>query len=198
MKTTAIVISTFLFLCFTAPLRAQDPSTKNNKARYSIEIDPATFLFSGYGVHFRIQPKNCSHLLLGAGAYAMDMPDPLVKMNANNKDKGWSSRLNQGYGLFAEHHFTEVNKGWFIGSQLGIQEYKIENSQVPANNTYTNLLLMLQGGYSWSILKSDFYIKPWAGFGYTTQISGSNRLGTQEYDIAPVALFATLHLGYTF
>lgn len=177
---------------------SQNLSTSPKKAKFSIEIDPATFGFGGYGFHLRYQPKTCDHLLIGAGIYAMDLPDLIVNLNANNKDEGWNSRINLGYGLFAEHHFTEVNKGWFVGAQTSLQEYKLKREEISGETKYTNLLLMAHAGYSWKPFGDHFYIKPWAGIGYTTQISGENTLGTEEYDIAPIAMFATLHIGYTF
>lgn len=169
-----------------------------SKTRLSVEIDPATFVFRGYGVHLRIQPKNQNHMLYGVGAYAMDMPDVLVNLNEKNKDQGWDVRLNQGVGLFAEHHFTEVNKKWFVGAQASIQEYKIENNTSTGYSKFTNALLMTYGGYTWQPFKSAFYIKPWAGIGYTSKISGTNSLENKECDIAPITMFATLHIGYTF
>ena len=57
---------------------------------------------------------------------------------------------------------------------------------------------MTYGGYTWQPFDFSFYIKPWAGIGYTSKISGTNNLGNSEYDIAPIMMFATLHLGYTF
>jgi len=177
---------------------AQKSESKQNKTEFSIEIDPATFGFKGYGIHLRIKPKNSDHLLIGFGAYSMDFPSLLVDMNKNNRDKGWSVRLNQGFGLFGEYHFSEVNKKWFIGGQLAIQEYKIEKESFNGNEKFTNSVLMAYGGYTWQPFGFGFYIKPWAGIGYTSKISGTNYLDNSEYDIASIMMFATLHLGYTF
>jgi len=171
---------------------------EQQKTEISIEIDPATFAFNGYSAHLRIQLKNCDHLLFGAGIYAMDIPNAIVDFNSKNKDKGWDVRINQGYGLFAEHHFTEVNKKWFAGCQLAIQEYKIENENITGSEKFANSLLMAYGGYTWQPFDFALYIKPWAGIGYTSKVVGTNTPGNLEYDIAPITMFATLHLGYTF
>jgi len=180
-------------------LSAQKEKTKtNDKTTLSVEIDPFTFAFKGYGLHLRLQPKNNEHLLVGFGAYAMDMPNALVDFNKNNKGKGWNVRLNQGYGVFGEHHFSEVNKKWFVGAQIGIQEYKIENETVAGSEKFTNFLAMGYFGYTIKPFKNNLYIKPWAGIGYTSKISGNNTLGALEYDIAPITMFVTLHIGYTF
>lgn len=178
--------------------QSSDGATEN-KSEYAVEIDPATFFFNGYGVHLRFKPKKSNHLLLGLGAYAMDMPGFLVNMNSQNKDKGWQVRINQGMGLFGEYYFQQVNQKWFIGTQLGLQEYKIENEfEEGATTTYTNLLVMGYGGYSWQPFDAGLYVKPWMGVGYSPMISGNNEVGTQKYDVAPFTSFMTLHVGYKF
>lgn len=195
VKIAAIIMMFLMSISISA--QEKEISAKN-KTEYSIEIDPFTFAFKGYGVHLRLQPKNSEHLLMGIGAYAMDMPDALVDFNKNNKGKGWNVRLNQGYGLFGEHHFSEVNKKWFVGAQIGIQEYKIENETVEGSEKFTNILAMGYFGYTIKPFKNNLYLKPWAGIGYTSKISGNNKLGALEYDIAPITMFVTLHIGYTF
>jgi len=196
--TTKLKISmVVLALTFTS-LSVSAQEVKNDKTKFSIEIDPATFAFKGYSAHFRIQPKNCDHLLFGVGIYAMDMPSVFVDFNKKNKDKGWDVRINNGIGLFGEHHFTEVNRKWFVGAQMSIQEYKIENENITGSEKFTNFLAMGYFGYTIKPFKNNLYIKPWAGIGYTSKISGNNSLGTSEYDIAPISMFATLHIGYTF
>jgi len=192
----AVVILTFVI---SISLSAQEKEIiEKSETEFSIEIDPATFAFSGYGFHLRVKQKNSERFLMGIGAYAMDMPDALVDFNKNNKGKGWNVRLNQGYGVFGEHHFSEVNKKWFVGAQTGIQEYKIENETVAGSEKFTNILAMGYFGYTIKPFKNNLYIKPWAGIGYTSKISGNNTLGALEYDIAPITMFVTLHIGYTF
>lgn len=190
-----LAVSLGMFSHFTY---AQTGEQEENKTKFSFEIDPATFAFGGYSAHLRIQPKNSKHYLFGFGVYAMDLPDPFVNINKNNRDEGWKVRINQGYGLFGEHHFTEVNKKWFVGSQLSVQEFKIEKDFTDGNEKFTNLLFMVYGGYTWKPFKNNLYLKPWGGVGYTTKISGENTLGNNEYDISPISVFATLHIGYTF
>jgi len=191
-------IALILIMSISFGLFAQENKEKIKKTEFTIELDPATFGFSGYGIHFRVKPKNTEHLLIGIGAYAMDMPDVFVDINKKNKNKGWDVRLNQGYGLFGEHHFTEVNKKWFAGGQIGLQEYKLENKTIQGSEKFSNLLFMTYGGYTWQPFDFNFYIKPWAGIGYNTKISGNNILENSEYDISPFLMFVTLHIGYTF
>jgi hypothetical protein len=185
------------FLAFTTTMNAQG-FEKPDRNRISIEIDPATFAFGGYSAHLRIQPKGNQHLLLGLGTYAMDMPSFLVDLNAENKGENWDVRIRQAYGLFGEHHFSEVNRKWFIGAQAGVQAFRVEKESVEGKGEFTNLLLMGYGGYTWKPFDNPFYIKTWAGMGYTAKMSGENRLGKEEYDVSPITMFVTVHLGWSF
>lgn len=195
MKTRFLTLA--LVLGLNGLMNAQDSGKKtSNETKISVEIDPATFGFNGYSLHLRVQPKNTTHLLVGAGIYAMDMPSFLVDLNEKNKN--FKVRINQGIGLFAEHYFCEVNRKWFIGTQMGIQEFKIEEKNKTGQEKFTNLLVMGHVGYVFKPFNNNFYLKPWAGIGYTSKISGTNTVNSSEYDIAPVTMFATLHVGYTF
>lgn len=177
---------------------AQNANQTIEKTKFFVEIDPATFAFNGYSAHLRIQPKSCNHLLYGVGIYAMDMPTFFVDMNSNNADKGWQVRINKAIGVFGEHHFSQVNKGFFVGSQISAQEFLIKNDNQTGEEKFTNGLIMGYGGYTLQPFKFPLYFKAWGGVGYTSKISGENVLSGQEYDISPVSVFATLHVGYTF
>lgn len=177
---------------------AQSTDRNDGKTKFSIEIDPSTFAFKGYSAHFRIQPKTSKHMLYGVGIYAMDMPSFFVDMNNKNANKGWQVRINNAVGIFGEHHFSEVNKGFFVGSQISAQQFLIENENQSEEEKFTNGLIMGYGGYTLQPFKFPLYFKAWGGVGYTSKINGENVLGGQEYNISPVSVFATLHVGYTF
>ncbi len=199
MKTSKQLIL-LLTLLFSLKLQivAQTADSKKEQHQLSLEVDPATFGLNGYSIHLRIQPKNCSHLLAGIGTYALDLPSLFVDFNNNNKDKGWNVRINQGYSFFLEHHFTEVHTQWFIGAQLGIQEFNIERNENIGQEQFSNALAMSYIGYTLNLGESSFYLKPWAGIGYTTKLTGANKLNGSEYDISPFSFFLTFHAGYTF
>lgn len=187
-----------LWVSVTLSLQAQSPDFPSQKIEWAVEIDPLTFGFRGYGVHLRVSPPQTERLLLGVGAYAMDFPAALVDLNEKNKGEGWQVRVQQGVGLFGEHHFAGVHQGWFVGGQLGLQAFDIENDGLKGKNSFTNVLVMAHGGYTWEPFGRGFYLKPWAGVGFTSRLSGENRLESQDYDIAPLSGFAALHVGYRF
>lgn len=193
-----LLISFCMWVTSNSSLKAQLKS-KDKKASISIETDPSTFAFGGYAFHFRFKPESSPRLVLGAGTYALDLPDIMVNMNPYNKNKGWNARINSAYSLFGEYYFKEANSQWFIGLQTGIQNYKNSNTLTENKiSKYCNFLLMPSLGYNWQPFSYPFYLKPWAGLGYTSKISGDNSIDELTYKIAPLIPFVTLHVGYTF
>lgn len=199
-KTTFLVSFTLLFLTLKGNYMQAQEIVPENKTTFSVETDPVTFLFKGYALHIRIKPKNSDRLVLGAGIYALDMPSFLVNRNKENRNKGWNVRIHRAVSLFGEYYLREANNKWFIGLQVGIQNFTNTNELSPGEkSSYNNLLIMPSVGYIWRpFQKIGFYIKPWIGIGYTTKISGTNSVNALKYNIAPVTNFVTLHLGYTF
>ncbi len=194
-----VILAATLIIVMSISVSAQQKeTTETGKTKFSIEIDPATFAFKGYAFHLRVKPKNSKHLLIGIGVYAMDFPDLIVGFNPKNKNKGWNVRL-QGVGLFGEYHFSEVNKNFFVGTQLATHTYKIEKNNETGSEKFNTFLAMGYAGYTFKPFKNNgFYIKTWAGMAYTSKTGGKNKLGSSEYDVSPILMFAAVHLGYTF
>lgn len=203
MKLNFIVLTLFFMFCGgMQKIFAQDYIlifSEDYSSRLSLEIDPVTFLYKGYSVNLRYRPMLSEKFLIGMGTYAMDLPELLVDANWENRDKGWKVRIRSAYFLYGEHYFTEANRGWFLGEQLGFQSFKVSNNkEIPGSASFNTLLLMAYVGYSWYPFKNLIYIKPWAGLGYTEKIDGTNKIGTEKYDIAMWFPMATFHVGYTF
>jgi hypothetical protein len=170
-----------------------------SRTKLSLETDPSTFLLEGYSFHVRVQPANCERWLLGAGTYGIKMPAPFVDLNKDNRNEGWNARIRNAYALYAEFYFHKANQKWFVGEQLGIQNYRVTNDfENGGSADFSNLLLMTYAGYSWHPGKGSFYVKPWAGLGYTKKVDGTTQVGAQAYDVAPIFPFVTFHIGYEF
>lgn len=177
------------------------PSAMANegKMHVSVETDPSTFVLDGYAAHVRVSPSGAPHWVFGLGAYAMTFPNELVDLNKNNKKEGWDVQLRQGLGLFGEYYFDPAIQGWFVGGQLAHHAFRIENAKLASGNQeFSNALFMAHAGYRWFPLNNGFYVQPWAGIGYVRKISGSTTLGNDNYDVAAVMPFATMHIGYRF
>ena len=166
-------------------------------ASWDLEIDPATYAFKGDSLHIRYTPKSAPQWRFGLGTYSMEMPDALINMNKQNKDKGWQVEITRGLGLFGEYYFSPEQNGWFIGAQLSQQKFSVKREQ-DASTDFSNGLLMLNLGYKYALGDTGFYLLPWAGVGYTQTLSGKRQREASGFDQNPAALFMTLHLGYKF
>lgn len=173
--------------------------TRDYRSGLSAEIDPVAFLYKGYSLHLRYQPMFSERFLIGAGTYAMDLPETFVDLNALNRDRGWDVRIRSAFFLAGEFYATEANHRWFIGEQVGFQRFMVSNNRETSGSArFNNLLLLTYIGYSWHPYKGSFYIKPWVGLGNTTKVDGLNTVGSMHYDIAPLYGFFTFHVGYGF
>ena len=165
------------------------------KKEYSIEIDPSTYALGGYSLHLKKRFDSIPNVQFGVGAYAMDFPDVFVDMHSKNRDKGWDVRLDNGVGLFTDVYQDETLSGWFYGTQIAFQRYKIDN--IGGSSSYDTFLLMGHGGYKYN-MNDQWYLKFWGGVGYSHKFSGSNRVGNLEYDVPTVVPFGALHIGYNY
>ena len=173
--------------------------SRDYSSRFSVEIDPITFILRGHSLHLRYQPMFTEKFLIGIGAYAMNLPEPVLNLNAGNRDKGWEVRIRSAYFLYGELYPGRANHGWFIGEQIGFQSFRVSNNiEGGGSAEFNNLLLMTYLGYSWHPYKGSFYIKPWIGLGLAEMVDGISTVGTLTYEVGPFFPFFTVHIGYTF
>lgn len=203
MKSQAAVLLVFS-LIFAGPgkILGQDyipVFSRDYGSRFSVEIDPVTFLYKGYSLHLRYQPMFSERFLIGLGTYALDLPETILDFNERNRDLGWDVRIRSAYLLYGELYAKEANNGWFIGEQIGFQSFKVSIEREAGGSTsFNNLLLMTYLGYSWRPYKGSFYFKPWIGLGFAEKIDGINTAGSMKYYISPLFPYFTFHAGYTF
>jgi hypothetical protein len=196
-----ILIASFFIASIPAMAQSDDYLqifTTNYNSSLSIEIDPMAFILKGHSIHLRYSPMASDHFLVGIGAYALNLPDAIVDLNSHNRDRGWSVRIRSAYALYAEYFPKTTNDGWFIGEQVGIQSFKLNNNREgTASTSFNTVLAMTYTGYSWRPRGGSWYLKPWVGVGLTDRIDGINRIGSSRYQVGPIVPFFTLHVGYT-
>lgn len=162
-----------------------------------VETDPATFAFGGHSAHLRVAPKELPGLVVGAGIYGLDMPSFITDVNSENRDEGWNATIKNGYGLFFDYHPSGEAEGLFFGLQAAIQEFGVERDSSVEHRSFHVALAMARVGTLWKPFDLGFYLLPWAGVGGSFAVGDSGRtLGGEEYDVAPVSGFATLHVGW--
>jgi hypothetical protein len=200
-----------LFIFGISSFRASAQTTEQkNKSEFMVEIDPLPYIMGGAGGHFGWSPKKSKHFTFGLSFIAQtNYPKTFVELDSKNKEMGWSVKINQGMGLWTHYYFDIKNKAWFVGMQFFTQEMELTNDNFPRETDRTNtILIAAQAGYLWYPFKKErFYLRPWAGFGYQSVISGTIepdkvdpdlRIGDKEYHLATLMPFASIHFGFRF
>jgi hypothetical protein len=196
-----------LLILMSYGLRAQKFAKEDRL--FMVETDPIPFALKGFDVHFGFMPSKSEHFSFGLSIMAgLEYPDQILEINEKNKGQGWSLKVNQGMGLWANYYFNKKHEGWYAGLQLFTQELKLTNSNFPNQTDLTNTVLVsTQVGYVWFPFKNYFYLKPWAGIGYHTPVDGTfepdkvdpeMEIGNQKFYLDKFMPFATVHLGYVF
>lgn len=210
MKTKIKFLVLVLILGITIGHATAQEVKQKGTNEFMVEIDPIPIIMGGFGGHFGWSPKKSEHFTFGLSFIAQaTYPKAFIDLYDQNKEMGWGVKINQGMGLWTHYYFDQRNQGWFVGLQLFTQEMEITNENFPEETDRTNtILIAAQGGYLWyPFKKKKLYLRPWAGLGYQSVVSGSFdpdsvdpdlEVGDLEYYLAPVMPFATVHFGYRF
>lgn len=163
----------------------------------SVEIDPATFVFSGYAAHFKYHFAESWEL--GVGTYAMTFPHILGGLAISPNPSTTTLKISSAYGLFLDRYLFEKNEGLFIGFQLATHNYELSDSgNAGVTTNYKATLFMPRLGYKYQFKNSGIYLLPWVGVGSLTPSESNPTVGLQNYKVNSVLPFATLHFGYSF
>lgn len=162
-----------------------------------VETDPSTFALGGFAAHARVAPRQ-SHWIGGLGAYALDLPQVLVGLDAANRDQGWHVRLQLGAAAFVDYAFAGEARGWFVGVEAALQRYRYTRDAMPGAATALDAVVMPRAGYRWQPWTSGFYVLPWLGVGYQGQLTGARTVADRTYRLGHVVPYAAVHVGWAW
>lgn len=166
------------------------------KTSLMVEIDPMPFALSGHAVHVRVALASVPGLVISGGTYGMSFPNLFTGFNSENKDEGWDVQIDKAYATFADYHFSRKPEGLFVGTQIAYQGFEVERDQSAERRNFGVIIAMARVGTLWKPFDSGFYVLPWAGVYANIRTDDNDlQIGDQSFDVAPVAGFATLHLG---
>ncbi len=199
---TGVLFFLALFATLGADAYADSPqptptSSPSEIPRVLIEIDPLPFALSGHAVHIRVPIASVPGLVVSAGTYGMHFPDLFTNINSENRDEGWKAQIDTAYAAFVDYHLSGKPEGLFVGAQLAYQGFEVERDQGDERIDFGVIIAMARIGTLWKPFDSGFYLLPWAGV-YANLRTDDNPLeiASETFDVAPVAGFATLHLGW--
>lgn len=176
------------------------PTSATAEPQIFVETDPATFALRGFSAHLRVAPASRPRWVVGVGAYALDLPPPMVELAPSNRDEGWDVRFEIGYGLFVDRFLRAPGEGPFAGFQVAMQHLRIRNERLAAEDARAaNLLVMPRVGYLWRPFDgAGLYFNGWLGVGVTGVVAGDTMVGAERYRVLPVIPYAAVHVGWSF
>lgn len=173
-------------------------SHSNAENKFYIETDPATFLMKGDSFHIKYSSSSLPNWRFGVGTYSLEFPSALIDVNSENKNEGWDVEISRGVGFFSEYYFDEDLSGLMVGLQISEQKMHVFSSKINKSAEFKNAMVMGSVGYRYNIEGTNFYLLPWAGFGYANTTDGKEERIASTYDQDPWLGFMTFHLGYSF
>jgi hypothetical protein len=178
----------------TQPTASRVPA-REPPAWLDVEVDPFAYLLEGYSVHAGIRT---GYLRFDLGAFAARYPQFLAP---SRELRGYG----RGAGLKVDWRFTQrasVSNQWvteflrgpFVGISAAYAWLVVTD---PVSSSYASTFQInpsVRAG--WDVpLVYGFYLSPWASVGYNFGASSVVVAG-QTWKVNPLALFATVHLGW--
>ncbi|MBS1120090.1 MAG: hypothetical protein H6Q90_2318 [Deltaproteobacteria bacterium] len=166
------------------------------RTRVNLETDPFDFFLGGYGLVVGVRPSALPHWRLSVATFALDLPSFLVEIDDANK--GFSLRIDHGFGATGSYHFSEASGGFYVGPAIGYFINEYSRDDLPGMvTTVHSFNVGAQGGYQWFPLKQrGFYLQPWMNASVPLYTSRDPKVGDREFHSPPVNVNLLLHVGY--
>jgi hypothetical protein len=159
------------------------------------ELDPLTFINSGYGAQIGIRHPALHGVRLAIASFSLDVPDVVGQLGGND---GFHVRVRPSGAIYALYYFNPASRdGFAVGGSVRLLRYEYEHDDFPGQIAHvTEISPELIGGYQWHPFHNGFYLQPWVAFGVALYHSASPIVGTHTYQELPVSPFATVNVGW--
>lgn len=180
-----------LFSVSLALLTLSVPASAQSVA---LEADALAYPLGGYSAALRITHDNGFSYALGTGRYSL--PAFLLKGQSTYGETGWKATsesiqvLRGGYRFFG----PRVD-GPAVDAILLNQLWHLEAPRLGADTHFKTLGAGVAAGYYFH-LGSHFYAYPNAALTYDAVYSGSASVLGREYEVPPVGVNGSIHLGW--
>ena len=154
-----------------------------------LEVDPLDYVFQGASLVVKRSSTFTKNLTIGVGYFNITLPD-------FKNDKGVEGKVTNGKELHIDYHFTNPDKGSFMGLLLISKELKIQRNGM--SSKYKTIGAVWRYGYIWRPWSSGFYLNPWVGVIFEKKVSGKNVVDGATYEIPEPPIFGLVYVGYSF
>jgi hypothetical protein len=162
----------------------------------ALEADALAYPLGGYSAAIRITQENGFSYALGTGRYTL--PSFIVKGQATYDAAGWSATseaiqvLRVGYRLRGPHQDGPA-ADVIVLNQL----WKLTAERLGASTHFKSLGVGVAGGYYFHI-GSHFYLYPNGAVTYERVYSGDPQVSGLDYEVSPLGLTGSVHLGWEY
>ena len=169
-------------------------STGARAQSVAIEADALAYPLSGYSAILRISHENGFSYALGTGRYAL--PTFLVKGQSTYDEAGWEATseaiqvLRVGYRFFGPRQ-----DGPAVDVIVLNQVWRLDAPKLDATAHFKTIGVGLSGGYYFHI-GEHFYVYPTVAMTYESVYSGTAAVEGRAYDVSPLGLNGSLHIGW--
>ncbi len=170
----------------------------SNLNHFSVELDPAPFILSGYSVSLKFSSKNLPNLAIMGSIYSADFPDGM--MIDSNRDKGWKDvRIETSYAVLVEYFFNTKRDGIYIGPSLFLYNKSVTLESSQKRTTFSSSFPNIRAGYIWyPFNKMNLYLNPWINIGSEITLDNNNTVNGISFDVNKINCVIALHVGYSF
>jgi hypothetical protein len=160
------------------------------------EADALAYPLGGYSAALRVTHDNGVSYALGTGRYTL--PTFLVKTQESYDATHWKATseaiqvLRVGYRFFGPGE-----DGPAVDAILLNQLWHLEARRLDADTHFKTIAVGLSGGYYFHV-GSHFYLYPTAAVTYDSVYSGSTSVLDQKYEVPPLGLNGSIHVGWEF
>jgi len=178
---------TALFCVAPGPARAQS---------VGIEADALAYPLGGYSAAVRVTHDNGVSYALGTGRYTL--PTFLVKGQSSYEEARWRATSEAIQVLRVGYRFLGPRQdGFGVDAIVLNQLWHLEAERLGADAHFKTIGVGVSGGYYFHI-GGHFYLYPTAAVTYDAVYSGTAAVDGHEYDVPPLGLNGSIHVGWEF
>jgi hypothetical protein len=184
----ALVLPVFALTALATPASAQS---------VALEADALAYPLSGYSAALRVTHDNGFSYALGTGRYTL--PTFLVKGQSTYDEAGWKATSEAIQVLRVGYRFLGPKvDGPAVDAIVVNQLWRVEAERLGGADTHFKTIgLGVSGGYYFHI-GSHFYLYPTAAVTYNVVYSGGTKVQGREYEVSPIGIAGSLHVGWEF
>jgi hypothetical protein len=160
----------------------------------ALEADALAYPLGGYSGIIRVTHDNGFSYALGTGRYAL--PTFLIEGQSTYDEAGWKATAEAIQVLRVGYRFFGARRdGPAVDAIVLNQLWRIDAERLGGEARFKTIGVGVSGGYYFHI-GSPFYLYPNAALTYNAVYSGDRSVQGREYDVSPLGIAGSLHLGW--